>query len=112
MNRVLALVRALLTRLVVLLPDHLSVHLIRAQYRYDPSQIPDPIVPPTTPIRLLIAPANYAAQGFAWARAAERLDGVGAVNLQLRGEDDYGFPSDSSVPVTVYRFAYHWSRRQ
>lgn len=112
MTRLLAVVRALVARLVAVLPDRLSVHLIRAQYRYDPAQIPGPIVAPTTPIRVLIAPANYAAQGFAWARAAERLDGVGALNMQLRGEGDYGFPSDYSVPVSVYRFAYQWSRRQ
>lgn len=107
----MALVRALVLRLTLLLPDRISARLIAAQFRYDPALIPAPVAAPRTPIRLLIAPANYAAQGYAWARAAERLDGVGAVNMEVRASTGYGFPADYALPVSAFRFAYHWSRR-
>ncbi|MGN6723795.1 MAG: hypothetical protein ACTHJM_14395 [Marmoricola sp.] len=103
--------RALVVRLVVLLPDRVAARLMPGGMRYDASRLPAPITAPAEPIRLLIAPANYAAQGHAWARAADRCDGVGAVNMQVRGEPDYGFPADYSIPLLPFRMAYHWSRR-
>lgn len=111
MNRLIAWVRTWVARLVVLLPDRLSAKLMPAHVRYDASEIPDPIIAPTGAVRLLIAPANYAAQGYAWARAAERLEGVGAVNMQVRAERDYGFRADYSVQLPAFRLAYHWSRK-
>ena len=108
----IGVLRALILRLALLLPDRVSVRLIGAAFRYDPDEVPAPIVATSTPVRLLIAPANYAAQGYAWARAAERLDGVGAVNMEVRASDTYGFPADYALPVLAFRFAYHWSRGQ
>ncbi|MGN6723796.1 MAG: hypothetical protein ACTHJM_14400 [Marmoricola sp.] len=111
MNRLISWLRTWIARAVILLPDRLSARLLPAHVRYDASQIPAPIVAPSTPVRLLIAPANYAAQGYAWARAVEHLDGVGAVNMQIRAENDYGFPADYSIGLSPFRRAHHWSRR-
>ncbi|WP_130411452.1 glycosyltransferase [Xylanimonas ulmi] len=59
---------------------------------------------PDAPVRLLVAPANFAGQGHAWAHAAERsLPGVAARNLAFGTA--FGFPSDVDVPPSVA-----WSR--
>lgn len=91
-------------------PDRISARLVPTNSRYDASQLPKPIKAPKTPVRLLIAPANYAAQGYAWARAVENLPGVGAVNMQVRG-DQFGFPADYSIELRAFQRAYHWSRK-
>lgn len=59
---------------------------------------------PPAPVRLLVGPANFAGQGWAWARAAERgLEGVAAQNVAV--ERPLVFPADLLVPVPVYRSA-------
>ncbi|WP_300267303.1 hypothetical protein [Microbacterium sp.] len=68
--------------------------------------------PPDAPVRVFIAPANFAAQGYAFARAAERLHGVGAVNMQPRAAQDFGFPADYNVPWPVAVSSGTWARRQ
>lgn len=69
---------------------------------------------PRGDVRLLVAPVNSAGQGFLWARAAERLPGVGAANLETasRGTAAFGFPADVSVPEGAFLFARGWQRRQ
>lgn len=94
------------------LPEHIGVRLLPPDQRYDPSAIPAPVRPPDGSTRLLIAPANFAAQGYAWARAAERLPQVGAVNMQFRGRADYGFPADYAVAEQIYRHSFRWGRQQ
>ncbi|MBB5788404.1 hypothetical protein [Jiangella mangrovi] len=84
----------------------------RTVERYRPLAEP-PVFPPVpaTPVRLLAGPANFAGQAWAWARAAEaHLDGVGAV-VFAQQRDRLPFPSDYSVPRTVYRHPY-WQARQ
>jgi hypothetical protein len=62
-------------------------------------------------VRLLIGPANFAGQAWAWGRAAEaHLDGVSATVMGVqRGVLD--FPADYAVPLTVYR-SHPWSLAQ
>ena len=67
---------------------------------------------PAGDVRLYIAPANFAAQGYRWARSAERLAGVGAVNMQYRTSSDFGFPADYSVSEVVFSSSGDWGRRQ
>lgn len=110
MKQLLVRVRAFITRLIVLLPDKLAAHLMPRRFRYDASALPAPISVPDAPVRVLIGPANYAAQGYAWARALEQLDDVVAKNMQVR-DDQYGFPADYSIELLAYRLAYHWSRK-
>ncbi|GAA2854980.1 hypothetical protein MIAR_15040 [Microbacterium arabinogalactanolyticum] len=58
---------------------------------------------------LLIGPVNSAGQGYAWARAAERLPGVSAVDLMYRGRADrFMFPADHSVPAEVASGIRRW----
>ncbi|MGY1550955.1 glycosyltransferase [Microbacterium sp. A588] len=61
-------------------------------------------------MRLYVAPVNSAGQGYAWARAAERLPGVGAVDMQHRSETGFGFDVDYEVPTTVFVRSEAWQR--
>lgn len=64
-------------------------------------------------VRLWIGPANSAGQGFAWARAAETLPGVGASSVVLAEVNAvFGFPVDHSVPTTPYVRNERWQRVQ
>lgn len=63
--------------------------------------------------RLLIAPVNSAGQGFAWARAAERLPGVSAANFMYRGADDvFAYPADHSVSTAYFVQNRRWQAAQ
>jgi hypothetical protein len=69
--------------------------------------------PPSTPIRLLIGPANSAGQGWQWARAVEReIEGVGATAMRVVLDTDLGHPADLSVPLGTYRWSHRWRRAQ
>ncbi|GGK67710.1 glycosyltransferase [Ornithinimicrobium pekingense] len=58
--------------------------------------------PPRTPVRLWIAPANFAGQGHAWARAVdEHVPGAGARCMAVEGP--HGFAADQVVPAAAYR---------
>ncbi|MEI5585053.1 MULTISPECIES: glycosyltransferase family protein [unclassified Agromyces] len=71
---------------------------------------PAPLRPPEGRRRLLVAPANFAGQGWAWARAAERIDGVGARNMTYRGAAGFGFPSDYAVDTRTFLRSRAWQR--
>jgi hypothetical protein len=63
--------------------------------------------------RLLIAPVNSAGQGYAWARAAERLPDTAAANFAYRDPGDvFGFPADHAVPTSLFVSNRDWQRRQ
>lgn len=94
------------------LPDRVSVRLRPRSQRFALADVPAPVRAPAGDTRLYSAPANFAAQGYQWARAAERLPGVGAVNMQYRGPGDFGFPADYSVPQAVFSASGDWARRQ
>lgn len=98
--------------LLARLPERVGARLLPPSERYDPEAIPPPIRPPEGEVRLLVAPANFAAQGYAWARAADRLPGVAAMNMQYRGRGDYGFPADYAVADQIYRHSLRWGRQQ
>lgn len=103
--------RSAIGRLVESLPEQLSLALRPARYRYDPADRPSPLPVPDARTRLLIGRANFAAQGFRIARAAERLDDVGAVCLHVQTANrKFAFPSDVSVPADVYQHSAHWRR--
>lgn len=65
--------------------------------------------PPPTDVRLWVAPANFAGQGHEWARATQRLHGVGARSMNIAGP--LRFPTDYEVPASVYR-DLGWQREQ
>lgn len=64
------------------------------------------------PVRLLIAPANFAGQGYLWARAAERIPGVDAVSMAYVAGRGYGFIVDQRVPASVYLLSRRWAKNQ
>lgn len=94
-------------------PDRWLTRIFPAKYSWDPAAMRVARAP-QAPVRLYVGPVNSAGQGYAWARAAERLPGVGAVSLMTRdaSTDRYGFDVDVSVPVMGYTFASQWQREQ
>ncbi len=59
---------------------------------------------PTGDAHLLVAPANFAGQGFAWARAVDaHLPGTGARSWTYTTDPTFAFPRDHAVPMAVYR---------
>jgi len=74
---------------------------------------PPPTAVPSTPIRVYIAPTNYAGQGWLWARALEAADSrIGARNMALEIPGTFGFPADRLVPVAAQNVAYEWQRQE
>ena len=65
-------------------------------------------VAPSTAVRLIVGPSNFAGQGTQWARAAQRhLPDVGAHSYAVyNGVLD--FPADYSVESQTYRFDRPW----
>lgn len=87
-------------------------HAAKYAVYVDPPELPRRPTPPDTAVRLFVGPANYAGQGWAWARAAERhLPGVGARTF-LFVDGSFGFPVDYSVPVTMYARSKRWQKEQ
>ncbi|MGF2948498.1 glycosyltransferase [Microbacterium alcoholitolerans] len=104
--------RDLLWKLLAVLPESLQMRLRPSKFGFTPSQIPAPVQAPETGIRLYVGPLNSAGQGWAWARAAERVRGVGAVSMQYRTDHDLGYPTDHHVPRLVVMRSQKWGRRQ
>ena len=99
-------------RLLRLVPDGILNRILPGKYRYDPAEL-RVAVPPATPVRLFIAPVNWAGQAWRWARAAERnIDGVGAVTMAYRVGGEFGHPADLVIPATGYVLSSGWQRRQ
>jgi glycosyltransferase involved in cell wall biosynthesis len=103
------------------------VRHLRAARRAAPVPLPPPVPAPArvaeqvlplrpplraAPVRLLIGPANFAGQAWAWGRAAERhLPGVSAQSFAYSRADGFAFPSDYFVPVATYR-SKAWAAEQ
>jgi hypothetical protein len=68
---------------------------------------------PETPLRVYIAPTNYAGQAYLWARALERSDArIGARNAAVQLPGGYGFASDLSIPIAVANGSSAWAERE
>lgn len=93
-------------------PAGVLSRLVPHGQRFDPRAEPTTLALPTTAVRLLIAPVNSAGQGWAWARAAERLPGVGAVAMSIRPVEGFGFPADQLVSLGEYRWSRRWQLLQ
>lgn len=106
---------ATLARTVMgVVPDALLARALPGALGWDDSEMRSSRAP-NARVRLLIAPANSAGQGYQWARAArEHLPDVGAVNLMTENENvrRFGFLADQSIPESGYVFARGWQRRQ
>lgn len=99
-------------RLVALVPDTLQMRLRPQLFGFGPADIPAPVEPPSARTRLLIAPVNFAGQGYEWARAAERNPEVGARSMAYVAKGAFAFPADYTVPTPVFVRSRDWQRRQ
>lgn len=99
--------RRVLARLTRWLPEPLLLALLPRSMRYDPASMVV-ATPPQTPVRLLVTPVNFAGQGDRWARAAERLPGVGAFSTALDEGASFGHSVDLEIPVKGYIFSRRW----
>ena len=99
-------------RLIALIPDSVQMRLRPRLFGFGPADIPDPIQPPKGSMRLLIAPVNFAGQGYEWARAAERIPEVGARSMAYVAPGAFAFPADYTVPTPVFIRSRDWQRRQ
>lgn len=106
------MIRGTLGRLAGRLPERVQLLLNPRKYGFSAADIPPPVVPPAGTTRLYIAPVNFAGQGRQWARAAERIDGVGARNMAYSGDGGFAFHSDDEVPAAVFAKSRDWQRRQ
>ena len=100
-------------RVLRMLPETFVGRILPGQYRFDAGAVPAAVEVPTTPIRVFIAPANYAGQGWQWARALERsFADVGAKNMVARMSGDFRHPADNVVDVGYYAASKTWQRAQ
>lgn len=73
---------------------------------------PAPAARADEPIRLFITPANYAGQGYRWARAVESAGQVTASNSVYAEINPFGYPSDHSVRGRTMTHSRRWQREQ
>ena len=101
-------------RLCAVLPEGVLRRIPLAPFRYSPSQIP--ASPPTSDRarRLLVAPVNFAGQGYHWAHAAADVlsDTFGINMAYVAGPDTFAFEADQRVPLPVYMWSRRWQRAQ
>lgn len=106
-------VKAVIGRALRLLPDALAGRLLPGEYRFRANEIPPAAPVPSTPVRLYIAPANFAGQAYRWARAAEQhLPGVGAVNVMEVTATGFRHRADVAVPRGVHAASRRWQRAE
>lgn len=102
-------VKYVVGRLLRLLPDAIAGRLLPGEFRFRLEQVPAPTAAPTAPVRLYIAPANFAGQAYRWARAVEQhLEGVGAVNVMEVTAVGFHHAADVSVPRGVHAASRRW----
>ncbi|MEV7620306.1 hypothetical protein AB0N59_09200 [Microbacterium sp. NPDC089321] len=94
------------------LPDAITSRTGPETARYRLQDVPAPVQPPSTEVRLLVGPRNFAGQGDRWARAAERLPDVGAVSMMAGDNGGLDFPVDYRVPDAVYTNSRRWGTSQ
>lgn len=94
------------------MPESVQMRANPGKYGFTAKDVPPPVAPPATDVRLYIGPVNSASQGYRWARAAELLPGVGAVSMQHRTARDFGFPADYALPTTVFVRSQSWQKAQ
>jgi len=111
-DRLPAPLRRLAVGVVRMLPEPVVVMLLPDELGFRPADVVRPVPAPASPVRLYVAPVNFAGQGYRWAHAARLLPGVGATSMQYRNPVDLGFPVDDSLPVAVFVHSRRWSRWQ
>jgi hypothetical protein len=102
------------------LRDHLPTPIARTAgavrrrlkgLRYSYAQLPSFPQVADTPVRLFIGPTNSAGQGYAWARAADTIEGVSAVSFSVHRKGQFQFADDYGVPLAWFGQP-RWQRAQ
>lgn len=60
----------------------------------------------------MIGPANYAGQGYRWARAVEANPLVSATNMVYDSINPFGYPADEPVPGRIAAHSRRWQTAQ
>jgi hypothetical protein len=95
-----------------LLPKFLQDMIAATVDRLSGNQIPDPATADLSkPIRLFIAPANYAGQGFRWARAVEANPLVSARNMVYAEINPFGYDVDYPVRWRTVTHSRKWQKK-
>jgi hypothetical protein len=95
------------------LPEALDERLVAAAAGQPVGATRASVEVPDAPVRLYVAPANFAGQGFAWARAVEtHLEGVAARSMAPVTAEGFAFPADDPVPEHVAAGSRAWQRAQ
>ncbi len=83
----------------------------RVAHPFSTDAVPELPPVPTTPVRLVIGPANTAGQGYEWARSVERsLPDVSALAVMGLGDIGFGAHADVRMPSAVYLRSSAWHR--
>lgn len=99
-------------RALRLIPEAVRARLLPKQFRYDPARLPYIPSAPPGGTRLLIAPLNYAGQGWEWSRAvSQHGHDVWAMNMVVQTHRDFGHRADLVVPLGVYAASTRWQRQ-
>lgn len=105
--------RHLMRTAVAATPAWILQRALPHHQRLDASRRTPAVQPPSTGIRLLVAPTNTAGQGWAMARAAEVLSDVGARTVGIvPAGGGFGYPADQVVTPAEYRWSTQWQRAQ
>ncbi|TQO20769.1 hypothetical protein FB472_2421 [Rhodoglobus vestalii] len=107
-------VKRLIIGLILSLPTQVQLRVLPSSQRYDSSLVPMPEnLGSHSRSRLMIAPANSAGQGWAWAQAVNRYSsGATATNMAVVGPQDFGFGCGEPVPLGAYRWSRRWHEVQ
>lgn len=95
-------------------PDSLAGRLaVLAAGRVREADIPAPTRVPDRPVRVYIAPTNYAGQGQRWARSLMASDdGIGSANMAVDVPGGFSFDADTVVPISVFARSRQWQRAE
>jgi len=102
------------------LRDHLPTPIARTAgavrrrlkgLRYSYAQLPAFPQVADTPVRLFVGPTNSAGQGYAWARAADTIEGVSATSFSVHRKGQFQYQDDYGVPLTWFGQP-RWQRAQ
>ena len=88
------------------LPDPIVFRILDARLGREDMSIPPIVDVAAARSRLLVAPANYAGQGHAWATAASRLDDVSAANLEVTRAGGYRFAAAANAAAVEQRLTH------
>jgi hypothetical protein len=100
-----------LKRIWALLPKFLQDVIASSVDHLSGQQIPNPVSADLSkPVRLFIAPANYAGQGFRWARAVEGNPRVSARNMIYAEINPFGYDVDFSVRWRTATHSRKWQK--